>query len=401
MRALLGNDIRLLLSRRRLPGFVLLLLCFFGIVYAGTHTAMEEIGAEKVNVGIVNYDTSAYSQMLISYYRENGLFSSYVSVCVDEEERIVKSFEEGELDLYLVIPEDFADAMVYLEHKPVRAVISTGNSTVEILMKNLLESYENYISAVEVNCVSLHDIMLAEGAGSSEAARVNDRISLELILLALDKDAMFEHKTVEDYTAIELLPYYINELLFLFMAYFALMAGVQMQKEHHAGILRRMIALGTPVMGIFIEKLLFCSFQLTLLLSGMWWILKLFGIGVSIELLIFCSLFGLLLIAGMLLLSSVFQSMKNYLLASNMSLMLCVMLGGGLIPYMYLPDGMLALAGFSPNYWFLRLMISMENGAYSVPAAGLYLLPFAVSILFAAAAAVCYCRKEGRVYENA
>ena len=101
-----------------------------------------EAASERVAIGIVNRDDSLYSKMLLSFYEENGLFTSYVSVYIGEEEEVQGWFEEGRLDMYLVIPENFADSMTYLEHLPVQAVISTRKPAVEIMLTNLLKAYE-------------------------------------------------------------------------------------------------------------------------------------------------------------------------------------------------------------------------------------------------------------------
>ena len=131
------GGIRGLFSRKKL------LIVLAGILIAATlFFFLRGVGgqldaSERVAIGIVNRDDSLYSKMLLSFYEENGLFTSYVSVYIGEEEEVQRWFEEGRLDMYLVIPENFADSMTYLEHLPVQAVISTRKPAVEIMLTNL------------------------------------------------------------------------------------------------------------------------------------------------------------------------------------------------------------------------------------------------------------------------
>ncbi len=228
------GGIRGLFSRKKL------LIVLAGILIAATlFFFLRGVGgqldaSERVAIGIVNRDDSLYSKMLLSFYEENGLFTSYVSVYIGEEEEVQGWFEEGRLDMYLVIPENFADSMTYLEHLPVQAVISTRKPAVEIMLKNLLKAYEKYISSVELHCVALYQVMLLSGMPKEQANEMNDRISVQLILKALSKSDFFEWYILENYGNIELASYYLHDAVLLLLTFFALLAGVGFLRGHHA-----------------------------------------------------------------------------------------------------------------------------------------------------------------------
>ena len=80
------GGIRGLFSRKKL------LIVLAGILIAATlFFFLRGVGgqldaSERVAIGIVNRDDSLYSKMLLSFYEENGLFTSYVSVYIGEEE---------------------------------------------------------------------------------------------------------------------------------------------------------------------------------------------------------------------------------------------------------------------------------------------------------------------------
>ena len=336
---------------------------------------------------MVNRGDSLYSKMLLSFYEENGLFTSYVSVYIGEEEEVQRWFEEGRLDMYLVIPENFADSMTYLEHLPGQAVISTRKPAVEIMLTNLLKAYEKYISSVELHCVALYQVMLLSGMPKEQANEMNDRISVQLILKALSKSDFFEWYILENYGNIELASYYLHDAGFL--------------RGHHAGINARLAAMGVSGFVVLWQKELF--FGSLVAAGGIIFAVLFYFLGVSCPWQVFLLFFLYAFLAGafMLFVAAAFRKMRNYLLASNMLLLLGAVLGGGLIPFMYLPAGMRKIARFLPNYNFLRLIFDAGQGKLSLR--GLFIVG-AVCVVCAAllifGAGSLYGRGEGRSRGN-
>lgn len=395
------RDIRQLFTGQRFLGvgaLVLLALCaFFAVRGAG----QQQDGSPRVSIGIVNYDTSVYSQMLLSFYEQNDLFTSYVSIYIEEEEDIKARFEEGGLDMYLVVPEDFADSMTYLEHLPVQAVISARNPAVEIMLKNLMESYEKYISSVEIHCVALHDVMLLSGMPRAKVREMNEKISVQLILKALSKSDFFERYILENYSAVRLAPFYLCEAALFVLTFLALLAGVRFQKERHAGVYVRLNVFGVGNFRILAQKQIFFGMQINIALAAAALGLFVFGLVFPWQVFFLFGLYAWLMEAVMLFAAAFFGKMQNYLLASNMFLLLGAILGGGLIPFIYLPARMRTVAKATPNYWFLRLIFDAEADALSGRSLALAVAACVGGILLLLFfAAVCCRGREGWVCEN-
>ncbi len=402
MGALWVQDIRQLFSKRRLLGvgaLVLFGLCAFLAVRG--QVGQTDV-SERVAIGIVNRDTSIYSKMLLSSYEENGLFTSYVSIYIGEEEEIRAGFDEGELDMYLVIPEDFADSMTYLEHLPVQAVISAKNPAVEIMLKNLMQSYEKYIASVEIHCVALYDVMLLSGMPREQAQAVNARISVQLILKALSKGDFFEHYVLESDFSVSLVSFYALEMVLLVLTFLALLAGLRFRREDQAGIFARLNTLGVGSIRILTQKLLFFAGEVCAGLAAFHLLFGAAGYGDSGRFLFLIWLYACLMGAVMLFMAAAFRQVKNYLLAANMFLLLGAVLGGGLVPFMYLPEGMRTLAQGIPNYRFLRLIFDEAAGELS---GGRFFLSgaacAAVIFLLLLSGSALHKRREGCGYGNA
>lgn len=404
MTALFLKDVKTLFGKGRNLIFVSV---FFAVLFAAAllfkKSGEADLETQKiVRIGVINHDTSVYSEMVTSMYLEGGFFTSYVSVLIEEEEEIYRRFEDGELDMYVEIPEDFADSMVYLEHLPVQVVISTRNTTVEIMLRNLMESYAKYISAVEINCVSLYDIMLDSGMSTEEAKKVNERFSIALILRALAKNDFFEEIVLEHVQSVDLASFFLAEAAYVFAAFLAVLCGVVFQKEHHAGILRRLGAIGVNPIIIVIEKQIFFDFIFTVLAILGWSVLRLSGVGLPFLAVAALCAAAYFLVAVMLFFAALFQKMQNYLFASNLFLIFGAVFGGGIIPYMYFPGKMAATAKFFPNYWYLSdcLKILSQRSKETFPvlsAAWKAAAIFGGIFLLSVFAAAVYRQKGGKV----
>lgn len=400
MAALFLKDVKTLFGKGR--NLIFLFGFFFALFAAALflkNSKETEPKTEKmVRIGVINYDTSIYSEMVTSMYLEGGFFTSYVSVIIEDAEEIYRRFEDGELDMYVEIPKDFADSMVYLEHLPVQVVISTRNTTVEVMLRNLMESYAKYISAVEINCVSLYDIMLDSGMSRQEAKKVNERFSIALILRALAKNDFFEQIVLEQVQSVNLASFFLAEAAYLAAAFLAMLCGVSFQKEHHAGILRRLGALGVNPIIIVVEKQIFFDSIFTVLVILGWGLLRMTGIVLPFATVAVLCLAAYFLAAVILFFAALFQKMQNYLFVSNLFLLLGAVLGGGIIPYMYFPDKMAAAVKFFPNYWYLSncLKILSQQSKQTFPALKAVVV-FCGILLFSIAAAAAYRQKGGKV----
>ena len=49
--------------------------------------------------------------------------------------------------------------MIKIENTPLQILLNIEDKTKALLMKNLLEGYEKFVSAVEINCVTLYEVM--------------------------------------------------------------------------------------------------------------------------------------------------------------------------------------------------------------------------------------------------
>ena len=336
-------------KNRRNIGFliVLIVIMISTICYV---REQERTSAEKISLGLVKEDTSEYADLLLQYFNENEVFLSYVELIEESEQKLKQSLSLGELDAYLVIPKDFSQSMISMENLPVRAMVSMQNPTKALVLRYVMEAYETYIEAVEVNCNALYRRMKEEGFSPTELEAANVEISLELIFTALGKDELFRHRVLDAEKQISLAEHYKWTIVYFLLLLLFLPAGLKVIDVKQRGLYSRMkamrissiqllTAVGLPY--LFTAVFLLCGYSCwngtgSRLLQGLVFLLP--------WLLIF------------LLLGLLCKSSRDYLFICSMVLVTMAVLGGSLIPEQFLPDAFRKLAEWLPNRNFTYVM---------------------------------------------
>ena len=177
---LIKKDFKLFLSNKLLIGIWLVLIVGLSIGFSVKFEAkVESVGAR---IGVCNNDSdNKYSNMLVEFFEKNDNFKSLMRIVKADEETLVEMFNNKEIDCYVVIPKDFMDKIIDIEPIPVKVRISDDNSVIAIMVKNVLDSYETYVSSVQNNILSLSKGMKKLDVSKTERTLVNTSMSIELI----------------------------------------------------------------------------------------------------------------------------------------------------------------------------------------------------------------------------
>lgn len=316
----------------------------------------------RIRFGLADEDGSVYSKMLIEYFKNSESFASRIRIMEGGDKELEQSFYKGELDLYLQIPRGFAENMIYMEHLPVKVLISTKDVTKAVLLKNILESYEKYIRAVEVNCAAFYNVMEKAGMETDFINKKNIEISYDLIFTALGKEKFFRYLDISEFPVTTLPNYYYIAFISIFLNFMGLYAGFQIMKEKKAGICKRLYTAGTPVFAFLGEKILFGTCFVFFFISLAYLFPNLYyGNRLSAEFAAVLFLASLFCTCLSVFLSGFAYKIRDYMIAGNFLCFLFAIIGGGIIPVMYLPGAMAKLAVFTPNYWLIRVLLSIQK----------------------------------------
>ena len=361
---LLRKDYKELVSNKKIIWMILLVLIIFIIsTNYNAKKPQETKPVSKIQFALTNSDNSPYSKLLIEYFKESESFSSYINVVEGDREELLEQFNQSQFDVYLEIPENFANNLMILEHNPIKVLINSKDPVKAVLLKNLLESYETYISAVEINCVGLYEVMSLTGMDQELINKKNYEISLDLIFTALGKENFFQYQEVSDYPSTSVADYYFYSLLIMAISYGALYVGYQMMKEKKQGTFSRLHTIGLGTYKIVMEKVLFSAFLLFLPSAAAYLVsVRSTGNTLNAELIPVIFLTVLFYISLAIFLSSIFRNVQNYMVAGNLIYFLFSIIGGGIIPIQYLPKVLKDLAKLTPNYWIEKVCLLIQKG---------------------------------------
>jgi len=306
----------------------------------------------KISLGVAKEDTSEYANLLMTYFQENEDFLSYVELTEAEETVLQKKLEEGKLDAYLVIPENFAQSMIQMENLPIRARVSMANPTKALILRHVMEAYKTYIEAVEVNCTALYRRMKEENFSSKELDAANFAISMDLIFTALGKDAFFKRLVVEQEIpeTLSLTEHYQYTLVYFVLLFSFIPAGLQVISLKKNGIPSRLrsmdISAGSVLTAVGLPYLLFS-------VIFVWAVLALKG---APERALLALLFVIPWLLFFLMAGLACKDEMPYLFLCSMLLVCLAVFGGSLIPESFLPDSFQKIAEWMPNRNFTYVM---------------------------------------------
>lgn len=342
-------------NRRNIVFLVVLIIFMIGTICYVKEQEKEEPETGKIVLGVAKEDTSAYADLLLEYFNENEDFLKYVELIEDSRETLRRYMEENRLDAYLIVPEDFAQSMIEMEDLPIQAAVSLKNPTKALVMRHVMEAYETYIEAVEVNCTALYRRMREEGFSDQERDAANVEISLDLIFTALGKDDFFrkqivERQETEEPKTLSLAKHYQYTGIYFAVLFLFLPAGLRILSLRKCGMMTRLRSVNVPAVGVLttvgLPYFVVSAVALVLLCQRM------SGFTVLLEaMLLLCPWIVVFLLLGLCCKNS-----EQYLFICSMVLVCLAVFGGSLIPEAYLPDSFREIARWMPNRNFTFVM---------------------------------------------
>ena len=359
------KEIKELFSDKKIWFGIITVLIIIIIGTSYNKKASQVQNSDFLRLGVINNDDSSYSNLLLGYFNASNTFSSLISVVIGENDEIRRDFDKGELDIYLEIPEGFAENMVHIEHLPIKVIINIEDTTKAILFQNVLESYEKYISAVEVNAVSLYEIMEKDGMDKALISVTNATISLDLIFTALGKEAFFDYKEIDTFPPTKVNEYYVISVLVMTLMYAGLYAGFRVLREIRQGTFARIKTTQLPIYQFLTAKILFLSTVLAAFTILAICIIK-GSIPTGVIVLYSCCI-ALFCVTLSMLLSAFFETTQRFVLVGNLLIFYFIVIGGGIVPIMFLPQNILRLSKITPNYYIMEGIIRLNKDQLNIP----------------------------------
>lgn len=334
------------------------LILIIGTCFSKQFRQIKDKEYDKIQIGVVNLDQSKYSNLLIQYFKQDPYFSSVASIYQGSKSEIEDAFASEKIAAYLIIPEDFVKNMQHIKNTPVQVKINGSDTTIAILIQNTLRSYEKYILAVQVNAVGLYNIMEEQNMDPELVEDKNVTLSLELVFTALGRESLIWMEEVDSLYFLPINLYFQYAVMGIIILYLSLYVGYLLLQERQKQIISRGKSVSMTVFSFCISKIIAHGAVLSVILlvcngAIQGDVVKTLFSRQSVA--IMGILFLGILVSQML--SLICQDKKAYMIAGNMLYLCFIIVGGGVIPYTYLPESMQWIGRCSPIYWFIQNMI--------------------------------------------
>lgn len=359
MRNIINKEIKELLVDKKIWFGILtvLIIIIIGTYYNGENRVQNY--PDRLKLGVINEDDSAYSDLLLSYFNNSETFSSLITVIDGESEAIKAAFQQGELDIYLEIPVDFAQNMINIKHTPIIVTMNIEDTTKALLFQNVLKSYEKYIAAVEINAVGLYEIMKLDGMDSTIISDSNKIISMDMIFTALGKEAFFSFQPIDIFPSTTIVEYYLMSIVIMVILYGGLYVGFCTLREVQLGTFSRVKTTRLPLTYVILAKVLIMTLFLSSALLAS--ILMLSNAQINLRMILFCVTSALLSVSMATFLCSLFKLLQQFILVGNLLLFYFILIGGGIIPIRFLPEDIVRMSKFTPNYYMMKGMLLIKQ----------------------------------------
>ncbi len=342
----------------------LVLLCLLLPLVAGR--SAQQILAQGVNFSGVTLAITApegddTAEQLERYMGGMEDIVRYCRVEAMEEEAALKALEDGEVTAVLALPREFIQGVMRGTNPDLRLIVAGDRPLEALLLLWVGQSAADILSAFQSGVYAVLDAYAQAPPPGLEWEQTVLDINLRYITLALNRTGFFQHEEVPVTGALPISLHYGLSLL----AYFALSAAPLFMPLYTEGWLRfqrRLRAVGRGCgPGFFSAAAVVAGALLLLLVPALLQMTRgrpLPLLGAALLMAVFCALFSALCCLATECASGCGGLAFSIALFS-------LLLAGGVIPPVLLPETVRRLSGLSPVVW-LRQLAAGAMG-YEIP----------------------------------
>lgn len=379
MFASLGRGLRVALEemkkslrhKKKTLGMIVIPLVFIFLLTTGFGGFFEQgLFIDSFSVAVVNEDQHPMAHLLMDQIRgDEGLQELIAIVEAEDGEAAEEMVGRGEVFAGVVIPEDFVGSLERGESRELILYTGPRDPFKSQVLTGVMESFMYSVSAGQSGVNAVWDYYREQGLSLEERREKIAPVIQDITFRALNaQDTMMREEQVEGINTMDPGVYYLHSVVFSLLLFAALFLGRDLIREKELGLMRRVPFTGTSIGEYYGGKILGHSVRMILFGGGFLIAAQyLFFSGWDRSLFIsvgYLSLWILLILSGAGLLALLLKKTDIYFTLGNFLVFSLILLGGGLIPYYYLPYGLDRVAAFLPNHHYLQGIQQIRLGDF-------------------------------------
>lgn len=371
---------------------ILPILTILAAVKISTALLVNHSFVAPITLLIVDEEESFYTNLLIQNIIETPSLQNNIEIIKTSKEEGPKLLDKNEAAGMVIIPNQFTTNMQNGIYEPLIVIGNYNKPLQATMIKEGMESVTNLMSAAQSAVFTVCDYARENKVSPKELDLIFKTSALSFSSKALGRDQIFSETIKTPWMDMAPIYFYFSSVLVLFISLYGLQGMYLYINERQNKLTTRIRTIGIPLWKIILAKwislTLFLFIQAGIIL-GLSIILKLFKINGELKLgllvlLIICSCIS----SFILLISSL--SKNDYIgsMAIFIISILGVFLGGGIVPYAYMPTFIEQLGKLTMNHWAVQGLIYSLFGNQnhivwqSTRIMGLLTIVFLFSMLF-------------------
>jgi len=366
MYQLIKKDFKLIINIKKQVAvglcFILIFL-LFSTIFKGFMKEQRLI--DQVHIGIVDQEDSRLSKMLVGHFKNNEEFMSLFEVTVSDQATIDHMYQEDVLSAIVYIPEDFTNSLLRFRNTPINITLNPNYPLQNTLLENIMASYSTFIKAVDVGIYSLHQVLDQEGLREEEVEAINEAFSVNMVLTALNRNAIFEHQVEETFPSATSNAYFTYAIILLMIIFVATSGASLITDELKSNCLQRFKTSSQSFAKFVFSKSLVMYINLVILVLPLTLAVQYYnqtlGLLETSRMFLFLSLVAWFFINLSMTLGLLFPKKEISLLISTLTTLVLGILGGHFIPIQVMPKFIQDISSLTPNYWMLRACLYLNG----------------------------------------
>ncbi|MFH5777854.1 ABC transporter permease [Heyndrickxia oleronia] len=359
--------VKALFSTKKVIFAIILIPILFisGIGLIGSQLFQQESRVQRFQVAIVNEDPTFETKMVIKQLTDNDHLNQLMETIQTNQTHADELLNKNEIAGVIYIPKGFSGNVAHGENTPVQVVGNQRRPLQSQLIHYLLKSAADLTSAAQSGINTVNDFMVENDFPKDVRKKELRKNIVTYALHVLGRGQVFEEVKKASLFQEDILQYYAISFFILLLMIWGFCGQLLLSSRINQSVSLRLLSYGITPNQIIAAKFV----ALFLLVMGCSLII---GIPMIIwmELAPWSFVFGSILISLVfslffLMLESLFQREKVFLLLGVISILVGAIVGGHLIPTVYYPSWLEQMSSYSVNAWALTFMLEIFHGEWT------------------------------------
>ncbi len=354
-----------------------------GIYFAGTEI-LKKPDSIKLPIALVLPEHDTYAQMAFTFLEHS--VKDICSFTQTDKEHAISLLKSKNVYAIILVPDNFIEHILNGTNSAATLLLPKENSLESILFCTLANAGVSYLSTAQAGIYAAEDTLISYEKWES-LAKVQEELNKRYLSYPLNRNKVFQTKTISATGSLSLANYYICSGVVLL----SLLTGISQYHYFRAESKELLLLLNRQGLSFF-----FLLLSKLLAITGIY-VLLFFPILVFAKLLPIASLGGFFIYtftiqSFLLLLSTICPQPGNYSTLSAFLSILFLFLSGAFIPSVFLPEPLRQLGHFLPSALFIKLFQELLTHTFSLLSA---LQGILIGILFLLLSTFLYKNQKG------